>query len=392
MTTIATAGPIFMWSNDFGRKNLYRNNGDGTFTDVAAQAGAEDVGAGMSVSLARLRQRRRGGSLRRAICGPRPVSASRLRKCFKNDSSETCALSIQKHAMGNSLLRNQRRERFDDTTMAAGVGMGRWAWSSDAFDFDHDGFPDLYITNGMVSGLRPMLAEDLNSFFWRQVVANSPDEARASHDYEQGWNAINELIRSDANVERLRTKCLLRQQSRRNFLRCLRRGWSGLRGRWQSICPGRFRSRWPARSVSQESQCSAVAAAEECQCTNLPPSIAFRLRGTKSNRDAIGASVTIETSVGPADAHASGRIRFSFPAQQRYLLRPRETQQDRCARRFAGPAAWCRSFTIFRSITEFGSKKAVGTFAAGSLPELRETQLLFAARPLKSSSRFLTSR
>ena len=35
--------------NDFGRKNLYRNNGDGTFTDVAAQAGVEDVGAGMSV-------------------------------------------------------------------------------------------------------------------------------------------------------------------------------------------------------------------------------------------------------------------------------------------------------------------------------------------------------
>src|SRR5580704_16659860 len=35
--------------NDFGRKNLYRNHGDGTFTDVAAEAGVEDVGAGMSV-------------------------------------------------------------------------------------------------------------------------------------------------------------------------------------------------------------------------------------------------------------------------------------------------------------------------------------------------------
>src|SRR6201997_1445312 len=35
--------------NDFGRKNLYRNNGDGTFTDIAAEAGVEDVGAGMSV-------------------------------------------------------------------------------------------------------------------------------------------------------------------------------------------------------------------------------------------------------------------------------------------------------------------------------------------------------
>jgi hypothetical protein len=35
--------------NDFGLKNLYRNNGDGTFTDVAATAGVEDAGAGMSV-------------------------------------------------------------------------------------------------------------------------------------------------------------------------------------------------------------------------------------------------------------------------------------------------------------------------------------------------------
>ena len=34
--------------NDFGRKNLYRNNGNGTFTDIAPQAGVEDVGAGMS--------------------------------------------------------------------------------------------------------------------------------------------------------------------------------------------------------------------------------------------------------------------------------------------------------------------------------------------------------
>jgi len=57
---------------------------------------------------------------------------------------------------------------------------------------DHDGFPDLYIANGMISGISQ---QDLNSFFWRQVVANSPDQAKPSHDYEQGWSAINELIR-----------------------------------------------------------------------------------------------------------------------------------------------------------------------------------------------------
>ncbi len=40
--------------NDFGRKNLYRNNGDGTFTDVAADLGVEDIGAGHERLLVRL--------------------------------------------------------------------------------------------------------------------------------------------------------------------------------------------------------------------------------------------------------------------------------------------------------------------------------------------------
>src|SRR5256886_17453094 len=60
--------------------------------------------------------------------------------------------------------------------------------------FNHDGYPDLYIANGMISGTS---RDDLNSFFWRQVVANSRNDPRPSHEYEQGWNAINELIRSD---------------------------------------------------------------------------------------------------------------------------------------------------------------------------------------------------
>ena len=61
----------------------------------------------------------------------------------------------------------QHYARHLEVTAAAEVGMGRWAWSCDAFDFDHDGFTDLYIANGMVSGES---REELNSFFWRQVV------------------------------------------------------------------------------------------------------------------------------------------------------------------------------------------------------------------------------
>ena len=42
--------PDLYVANDFGRNNLYRNNGDGTFRDVAAEAGLEDLAAGMSGS------------------------------------------------------------------------------------------------------------------------------------------------------------------------------------------------------------------------------------------------------------------------------------------------------------------------------------------------------
>jgi len=96
--------------------------------------------------------------------------------------------------MGNSLFRNSGDGAFQDRSASAQVGMGRWSWSSDAWDFDHDGFPDLYIGNGMLSG---PLRDDVNSLFWRQVVANSPDTAKASPDYEQGWNTVNDLIRAD---------------------------------------------------------------------------------------------------------------------------------------------------------------------------------------------------
>ena len=178
--------------NDFGRKNLYRNNGNGTFTDVAAGAAAEDVGAGMSISWLDYDN---DGAEDLYVGNMWTAAGKRvsMQENFKRASSKQVRALYQKHAMGNSLLRN-RGGAFEDTTASAGVGMGRWAWSSDAFDFDHDGFPDLYIANGMVSGAS---RQDLNSFFWRQVVAVSPDEAGASHEYEQGWNAINELIRSD---------------------------------------------------------------------------------------------------------------------------------------------------------------------------------------------------
>ncbi len=42
--------PDLYVANDFGRGNLYRNRGDGTFSSVSTEAGVEEPGAGMSAS------------------------------------------------------------------------------------------------------------------------------------------------------------------------------------------------------------------------------------------------------------------------------------------------------------------------------------------------------
>jgi tetratricopeptide (TPR) repeat protein/peroxiredoxin len=274
--------------NDFGRKNLYRNNGDGTFTDVASQAGVEDVGAGMGVCWFDYDNDGREDLYVADMwtaAGER-VSAQAI---FKPDTPADIRAFYHKHAMGNSLFHNEGNA-FEDRTKAGGVGVGRWSWSSDAWDFDHDGFLDLYIANGMVSGPQ---REDLNSFFWRQVVAKSPDEAVSSRDYEQGWNAINELIRSDGTWSGYERNVFYVNNRDGTFADAS--GVVGLDfiedGRSFALADfdhdGRLEFCLKNRNAPQLRVLKNVI-------EDLPPAIAFRLRGTASNRDAIGAVIIVE--------------------------------------------------------------------------------------------------
>ena len=278
--------------NDFGRKNLYRNHGDGTFTDVAAQAGVEDIGAGMSVCWF---DYDRDGAEDLYVADMWTAAGERIatQDIFQQSASKEVRALYRKHAMGNSVFRNQGNT-FEDRTNPAGIGMGRWSWSSDVWDFDHDGFPDLYIANGMVSGTS---GPDLNSFFWRQVVANSPLEAKPAHDYEQGWNAINELIRADATWSGFERNVFYANNGDGTFSDVS--GAVGLDfledGRSFALADfdhdGRLEVFLKNRNAPQLRVLKNIM-------RDLPPSISFRLRGTKSNRDAIGVSVTVETTTG----------------------------------------------------------------------------------------------
>jgi tetratricopeptide (TPR) repeat protein/peroxiredoxin len=279
--------------NDFGRKNLYRNNGDGTFTDIAADAGVEDVGAGMSVSWFDYDN---DGKSDLYVADMWTAAGNRVsqQQPFQKRANEEARALYRKHAMGNSIFHNRGNGRFEDRSAPSGAGMGRWSWSSDAWDFDHDGFPDVYIANGMVSGPD---RNDLNSFFWRQVVANSPSDSKPSHEYEQGWNAINELIRADGTWSGYERNVFYLNNRDGTFSDVS--GIAGLDfiedGRTFALADfdhdGRIEVLLKNRNGPQVRLLKNVM-------PDLGPAIAFRLQGKKSNRDAIGAFVTLQTDSG----------------------------------------------------------------------------------------------
>lgn len=136
-------------ANDFGRNNLYRNDG-GHFVDVAADAGVEDVSAGMSVSWSDFNN---DGLMDIYISNMFSAAGNRVtyQRKFKPDVDDAIKANFQKHARGNSLFENVGDGTFRDVSVEAGVTMGRWAWGSKFIDLNNDGLDDLIVANGYIT-------------------------------------------------------------------------------------------------------------------------------------------------------------------------------------------------------------------------------------------------
>ena len=96
---------------------LYRNNHDGTFSDVSARAGLTHCGWGFGVAVGD----------------------------YDNDGWEDLYIT---YLEGGVLYHNNRDGTFTDVTAKAGVGNpGRWGTSTAFGDYDNDGNLDLYVAN-----------------------------------------------------------------------------------------------------------------------------------------------------------------------------------------------------------------------------------------------------
>jgi hypothetical protein len=95
---------------------LYRNNGDGTFTDVTRKAGVGDIGWGMGV-------------------------------CAGDYNNDGWADMYVTCLGPDHLLKNNGDGTFTDVTAKAGVSDPRWSTGAAFLDYDNDGSLDLFVSN-----------------------------------------------------------------------------------------------------------------------------------------------------------------------------------------------------------------------------------------------------
>ena len=295
--------PDLLVANDFGRKNLYRNEGEPggqrRFKDVAASAGVEDYGAGMSAAFLDYDNDGRldiyTGNMWTAA-GQRVTAAAG----FKPDVSPDIREIYRRHARGNSLFRNQGKGIFTDVTLDAHAEFGRWAWASDTLDFDNDGWEDLYVVNGMFTRHDAEPAVDVDSFFWRQVVAQSPLVRKPGTSYDDGWRATNRMLVSNGAQAQHERNVLLRNNGRGGFDDVSGSTGLDIDQDGRSFAVFDYDGDGDSDVVLMAPRSSPQLRLFRNDLAAGHAAIAVRLIGTKSNRDAVGARVTIETDAGRA--------------------------------------------------------------------------------------------
>jgi hypothetical protein len=163
--------PDIFVANDFGRKNLYRNNHDGTFTEVAKEAGVLDFSGGMGVALGDFDD---DGNLdlynsninsNQRWFGEDMTVSQYIRNVMRTkyvvtDFGEYWDLYrllgprwVELGKMigeGNRLFRNNGDGTFRLVTNSHATRAG-WSWSAAFLDYDNDTKLDIYVANGWIS-------------------------------------------------------------------------------------------------------------------------------------------------------------------------------------------------------------------------------------------------
>ena len=121
---------------DFGTDHFFHNNGNGTFTDLTEKAIGIDSKKGMNVDWGD----------------------------YDNDGLlDIYVTNITDDYMreGNFLWHNNGNLTFSDVSRETGTYETGWGWGAKFFDYDNDGWLDLYVMNGWVSAGKDSYVPDI---------------------------------------------------------------------------------------------------------------------------------------------------------------------------------------------------------------------------------------
>ena len=137
-------------ANDFGRNALYQNGPEG-FVNVAAEAGVEDVAAGMGATWGDFDS---NGRMDLYVSNMDSNAGQRITKQaeFLPGAQPHVVREYQSHARGSSLFLAEEGGGFRDATAESGARRSLWAWGGLSMDLDLDGHLDLVVPNGFVTG------------------------------------------------------------------------------------------------------------------------------------------------------------------------------------------------------------------------------------------------
>ena len=165
--------------SDFAGLDLYRNDGRGRFSDVTRPWIAEPHAFGMAHALADFNA---DGRLDLLMIGMPSPTVDRLEhlELWRPDVTEDRTMR-SRMSHGNRLYLAQPGGRFEETPRGESIARSGWAWGCSAFDFDNDGYPDVYIANGQESNES---VQDYEGEYWLHDTYVGNSEANtAAHLY-----------------------------------------------------------------------------------------------------------------------------------------------------------------------------------------------------------------
>lgn len=147
--------------SDFAGVDLYANDGQGRFQDVTSSWLTDPRAFGMSHAFTDFDL---DGRLDLLVTGMQCPTALRL-DALKLSRPEHPDYSTLRERMvrGNRLWRGAGGGRFVESPAAASIAHSGWSWGCATGDFDNDGFPDVYITNGHETRQQ---TRDYDAEFW----------------------------------------------------------------------------------------------------------------------------------------------------------------------------------------------------------------------------------